>query len=99
MLTNEVSGKKIFIVAQDSEGDFQFRIKYYVGNIETNLNNYDWENNKKYYETIKEYVSNYDYLYLAQINDEFENTFGQYFDKVKLYGLYEINNEKFTLIK
>lgn len=99
LLTNEVFGKKIFIVAQDSEGDFQFRIKYYVGNIETNLNNYDWENNKKYYETIKEYVSNYDYLYLAQINDEFENTFGQYFDKVKLYGLYEINNEKFELIK
>ena len=98
LIKNNVLGSKIFIVAQDSEGDFQYRVKYYAGNIITNQSNYDWDNNISYYESITNYISEFDYIYLAQINEEFEDTFDKIFDDIKLYGLYKISNGQYKLV-
>ena len=98
LIKNNVLDNKILIVAQDSEGDFQYRVKYYAGNITTNQGNYDWDNNISYYESITDYISEFDYIYLAQINDDFDDTFDKIFDDIKLYGLYKISNGQYKLV-
>lgn len=98
LIKHNVLGSKIFVIAQDSEGDFQYRIKYYAGNITTNQSNYNWDNNISYYENIKNYVNEFDYIYLAQINEGFNDTFNKVFDEIKPYGLYKINSENYELL-
>lgn len=98
LIKYNVLGSKVFVIAQDSEGDFQYRIKYYVGNITTNQSNYNWDNSISYYENIKDYVNEFDYIYLAQINEEFDDIFDKVFDEIKPYGLYKINNENYELL-
>lgn len=67
-------GAKVFIVAQNSSGNYQFFLKYYAGPIITNLKYYHWpiQNEKQYgMDEVFEELKQYDYLYLASITDEF----------------------------
>lgn len=98
LINNDVLGKRIFIIAQDSEGEFQYRVKYYTGNIITNQSNFDWDNDILYYKNIKDYVNEFDYIYLAQINEKFNDTFDEVFDDIKPYGLYKINKGEYKLL-
>ncbi len=79
---------KVFIIANDTEGEFNYRIKYYANNITTN-NGYI--NLKEYSDLdIKEITKDYDYIYIAVASDEFINKHQDLFNnKLMLYGLYE----------
>ena len=68
---------KIFLIAQNSNGGYQFYIKYYMNPRVTNLKKYNLpvtkiKDYKKYFdEKIKDYMLQYDYLYLISVDEKF----------------------------
>lgn len=104
---NVKGNKKVFILAQSTSGDYQFFIKYYANPIVTNLNNYNWpnDNTKEYYKSIKKDITKYDYIYIANVNDNFNTNYKFVFNNDIQNGqLYKIdkesdNNYKFILVK
>ncbi len=101
---------KVFVIAQDSQGSYQFTLKYYGGAISTNLKHFSWpitEEEKENYECnfddILEYMKEYDYLYFAQLDDAFIDEYQKVFtgDEIKVGNLYRfsIENQKINLKK
>lgn len=102
---------KVFLIAQDSPGDYQFYVKYYANPIITNLDYFhlpvdDKTNYKDYYDNgMREYMMDYDYVFIANITDEAIKKYSFIFPNkdVKKYQLYKIiktkNNFKLELIK
>lgn len=96
--SNTKKGTKIYIIAEDSVGDYQFYIKYYLDDKTTNLNYFnlptkDIDNYEDYYnDNIKDYIHQFDYLYLAKLNDEFKEKYQFLFDndKIEEGNLYKI---------
>ena len=101
---------KVFIIAQTSEGDYQYFVKYYMNPRITNLkyyslsklknNNYESE----FYKDVNKYMLKYDYLYLANIDDVLKDNYKFLFkEKIKNNQLYKITKEnnkvKLELIK
>lgn len=92
---------KVFIIAQDSDGRFQFYIKYYLDTITTNLHHYNLpvnviDNYEIYFEqNVEDYMLEFDYLYLAQINDKFIERYKFLFEDntIETGKLYKINKE------
>lgn len=92
---------KVFIIAQDSDGRFQFYIKYYLDTITTNLHHYNLPVNviddyEIYFEqNVEDYMLEFDYLYLAQINDKFIERYKFLFEDntIETGKLYKINKE------
>lgn len=101
---NVKGNKKVFILAQSTSGDYQFFIKYYANPIVTNLNNYNWpnDNTKEYYKSIKKDIIKYDYIYIANVNDNFNTNYKFVFNNDVQNGqLYKIDKEsdnKYKLI-
>lgn len=101
---NVKGNKKVFILAQSTSGDYQFFIKYYANPIVTNLNNYNWpnDNTKEYYKSIKKDITKYDYIYIANVNDNFNTNYKFVFNNDVQNGqLYKIDKEsdnKYKLI-
>ena len=95
------SGSKIYIVSQDTVGDYQQMMNYYTDGMYTNkgLGTFNLEDSKE-----KERVSSSSYLYIAKINSDFISKYGSMFDqKIITEGqIYIINkddgNFKFILI-
>ena len=83
---------KVFIVAQNSSGDYQYFIKYYANPILVNTSYYIWpnENSTKYYEEVKKEIEKYDYIYIANIDDEFIKNYGYLFKDIKNQQIYKI---------
>jgi hypothetical protein len=102
---------KIYIIAQNSSGEYQFYIKYYCNPRITNLLYFnlpvdDEIDTKKYFnDNMLEYMKDFDYLYLASIDDNFIEKYSFMFEKEKIEqnGLYKIDynngNIKLTLQK
>lgn len=99
---------RIFLIAQNSTGEFQFFVKYYMNPRVVNRHHYDFpvtnmDDYKEYFEReIKEDMLDFDYVYLAQISDEFKEKYQFLFShsKVKEEQLYKIKKmgTKFELI-
>lgn len=103
---------KVFIVAQNTNGAYQFFIKYYANPIINNMYNYNWpistdEDNKEYYESIKGDIINYDYLYIAVADERFIKNYDFVFTDNKpsedqLYKIVKNSNDedyKLELVK
>ncbi len=97
---------KVFIIAEDTQGEYQYFVKYYANPIITNMTEYNWPtdedtNYEKYYNSIKDKIKDYDYLYIATINDKFNEKYHFVFPSdVKEHQLYKIenNNKEYKLI-
>lgn len=95
---------KVFIVAQNTFGDYQFYVKYYLGTATTNLHYFtlpvDIEDAESYYnENVKEYMNTFDYIYIASITDEYKKLYGFIYDNdIEAGQLYRNENNKFILI-
>lgn len=101
---NVKGNKKVFILAQSTSGDYQFSIKYYANPIVTNLNNYNWpnDNTKEYYKSIKKDITKYDYIYIANVNDNFNTNYKFVFNNDiqngQLYRISKESDNKYKLI-
>lgn len=77
---------KVFVVAQDTVSEYQFYIGYHVGARNINLINYSWpigEDKKEKWNAIHEELQQYDYLFLAVINDDFIKEYSYLFSNKK----------------
>ena len=98
--------KKVFIIAEDTQGEYQYFVKYYANPIITNMKDYNWPTDddtdyRKYYNSIKDKIKDYDYLYIATINDKFNEKYQFVFKtEVKEHQLYKIekNDKEYKLI-
>lgn len=101
---------KVFIIAQNSSGNYQYYIKYYLDSMTTNLQYYSLDVNTEsseeyFYNNVYQYMKDYDYLYLANIDDSFKEEYSFLFDKTnienhQLYKIKKANNKlKFQLIE
>lgn len=103
---NAKKNSKIYIIAQNSSGDYQFYIKYYLDDKTTNLKYYalpilENDNYEEYFNiNVKDYMYKYDYLYLAKIDDSFKEKYSFIFDNnnIKEGNLYKINKSNIKLI-
>lgn len=105
------SNSKIFLIVQNSGGDYQFAVKYYMNPRTTNLKYFSFpidniEDYKAYFDNnIKNYMVEFDYLYVITINDEIWNKYDfilkdNNIEKEQVYKI--INQEKelkFKLMK
>lgn len=97
---------KIYVIAEDSVGDYQFYIKYYLEDKTTNLVYFDLpvkdiENYEDYYnKNIKEYMLKFDYLFLAKLNKEFKEKYSFLFENntIEEGNLYKIEKYPMKLI-
>ena len=103
---NTKSGSKIYIIAEDSPGDYQYYIKYYMDDKTTNLQYYNLpveeiDDYEKYFnENVRGYMSRYDYLYLAKIDDKFKEKYNFLFnEEIKEGNIYKIEESNIKLIK
>ena len=103
---NTENGAKIYIIAEDSVGDYQFYIKYYLDDKITNLNYFDLpvegiDNYEDFFDTnVKEYMNEYNYLYLAKLNEGFKEKYSFLFDNnISEGNLYKIGNNTLELIE
>lgn len=103
LITKKVEKKaKVFIIAPNTSGEYQFYVKYYANPIITNLDYFsfpldDETNYKEFYEkNILKYMSKYDYVYIASITDELIDKYSFVFPNknIKVHQLYRINKEK-----
>lgn len=89
----------IYVIAQDSVGQYQFYVKYYLDKNKTNLHYFnlpvgdevsDYE--EYFNDEVKDYMSEFDYLYLANINNSFVEKYSFLFDnEIENRQLYKIN--------
>ena len=99
---NVEENSKIFIIAQNSTGDHVFYIKYYMDSLTTNLKHFNLpvdniDNYESYFnDNIKDYMLEFDYLYLAEIDDKFIKNYNFIFEDnlIEPGKLYKINKEK-----
>lgn len=96
------NNSKIFLLAQNTEGDYQFAIKYYSNPRITNLYHFnlptkDISNYEQYLKkNIYDYILQFDYLYIVNID---ENTKEKYHffikeNDIEIGKLYRIINAK-----
>ncbi len=100
---------KVFIIAQNSCGDFQYIIQYYSNPRKINIDNFNWEVKKKkdyqeYFDKkINKNILKYDYLYIASLDKKFIDKYNFVFpdDDIKETNLYKIKNDngKVKLVK
>ena len=95
-------GSKVFIVAQNSSGQYQFYVKYFGSPIIVNLNDFNWPMDKDandYYESIKDDIASYDYIYLANIDEDFINKYGFIFNNdIKNQQVFKIVKNNDTIV-
>ena len=94
------SKAKIFIIAQNTSGEYQYFTKYYMNARITNLKKYNLpiekiKNYEEYFDKkVNDYMLKYDYLYLASIDNNFINKYSFIFpnNDIKETNLYKIEN-------
>lgn len=90
-------GSKIFVVYNhDDVDDYPAFMSYYSDNYYTKRNmdlcGEDYSDTSKYNQTISN-LSEYDYIYVANTTESFENYFAFMFDNNIRVGLYKANNK------
>ena len=93
---------KVYVIAQDSVGDYQYFTKYYANPIVVNLKDFNLKKENvtdKYKQKIKDKILKYDYLYLAVIDDKFKENYEELFDGQKIESgcMYKIKDDKILL--
>ncbi len=100
-LMNYVSEKsKVYIVSQNTYGEYQYFTKYYANPITVNVLDFNWplENPDEYYNNIKNELLNYDYIYFASVDDDFINKYGKFFNNdVSFNKIFKIINNNGTI--
>lgn len=95
--------KNVYIIAQDSVGDFQYIVKYYANPINVNLKYFNLKKENvsdEYRNKIKNKILKYDYLFLARSDDKFKENYGSLFeneDDIENECMYEIKDNKIIL--
>ncbi|MBP3255720.1 MAG: hypothetical protein J6M60_04455 [Clostridia bacterium] len=100
MLTSSLPEKaNVFILGDDDDLARQYLIKYYANPITTNIYHYKFDTSsniesEKYINSIKNYIFNYDYLYLKNVDENFIEKYSFLFnDNIVIpETLYTINN-------
>ena len=92
---------KIFLIAQNTDGDYQYAIKYYMNPRLTNLSHFsfpkDLENYKDYFEKyLNDYILEFDYLYIVSIDEETKEKYDFLFkdNSLETEKIYKITNNK-----
>ena len=91
-------GKNVYILAQDTDGFYQFSIKYYANPIITNVYNYSFpltcetDCKELYKKTTMEYMLKFDYLYVYNTTKEVNDKYDFIFKNIKNDGIYKIKN-------
>lgn len=93
------SNDKIFLLSQDTEGIYQFSVKYYANPRITNLIYYELPvEGVNYYEffynDVNDYLLKFDYLYIVNTNDIINEKYDFIFKNIKNDELYKIINNK-----
>lgn len=92
--------KKVYIVAQDTAGEYPYYLKYYLDTSTTNTIKYEFDLDQENYEeyfnnNINNYMLEFDYVYLAKVDLEFMEAYKFLSDdKIDNKGLYKINNRE-----
>ena len=98
-------GDKVYIIAQETDGMYQQYIQYYLNDgIKNNFYDYSFNTEidnvegyfyNNYYDLVKEY----DYVFLAVINDEFKAKYNFLFDdEIVTNGIYKIKKKNNKII-
>lgn len=80
------NNSKVYIISQNSSGEYQYFVKYYMDTNVTNVKYYnlpviDIDDYHEYFsKNINDYMLKYDYLYLAVINDDFKEKYSFLFN-------------------
>ena len=92
---------KIFLIVQNTAGDYQYAIKYYMNPRITNLSNYNFPQEltdyQEYFEKyIKDYMLEFDYLYIVNIEENIKNKYDFFFkdNHLETEKVYKIINNK-----
>lgn len=103
---NTKANTKVFLIAQNTSGEYQFGVKFYLDTQTTNLNSFNLptsniDDYEKYYnENIKEYMLEFDYLYLSKLDESFYQKYHFLFNEpIKENNLYKIDNDKLILME
>ena len=95
--------KKVFLLAEETNGEYQYPIKYYANPIITNKEYFELDDNptKEYKEKLINYMKEYDYLYCIRIKDISRENYKELFNNIEENTLYKIiyKNNKITLEK
>lgn len=108
IISNTEENSSVYIIAQNTDSYYQFFIKYFMDSYNVNLINYNLpiedDENYDYYgyfnNEIKNYMLEYDFLYLANIDENFIKNYSFMFDDittVKNLSLYKINKDNGNL--
>ncbi len=97
---------KVFVIAQNTVGEYQYGINFYLDSQVTNPKYYLFpihgNNYKNFYYDIEDYLFEYDYLFISNIDPIFPELYDFMFDeRPEENNIYKIDkkNHKFILIK
>lgn len=93
---------KVYIIAQNSVGQYQFYLKYYANPIMVNLEDYDLEKEPTddYKSEIKNKIDDYDYLFIASLDGTFFENYSSWFDSDICVGcMYKLENDKYVKLE
>lgn len=89
---------KVYVIAQNTIGDYQYFIKYYADGIIINTMYFSFDEEeqvKKYFQdNIYNYMKDFDYVYLAVVDENFVDNYSFLFGKEDIAEkkLYKINH-------
>jgi len=96
----EDGNAKVFIIAQKSTGA-QYFLQYYATPIKVNSSHYSWntsteDTGKEFKENILPYMTDYDYLYIVDANEEFKEAYCDIIDICPINNgeIFKINRNK-----
>ena len=96
----EDGNAKVFIIAQKSTGA-QYFLQYYATPIKVNSSHYSWntsteDTGKEFKENILPYITDYDYLYIVDANEEFKEAYCAIIDicPINKGEIFKINRNK-----
>lgn len=97
-------GKKVYLLGQNTDGFYQFAVKYYANPIVTNFYHYNLdttcEDCKQLFDAkIKNYMSEFEYLYVLNTTDEVKEKYDFVFSNIENGKIYKIiySNDKIEL--
>jgi len=110
ILSRVQQGDKVYIVAQDSNGVHNVKLKYLLMPIRTSASfgepySFGPADDSGIYssyvdpEDFKDCFDNYDYLYIYKLNPYFIEQYGKYFEQEPVSGgLYRVTDDEFELV-
>ncbi|MBQ8131611.1 MAG: hypothetical protein IJ193_03890 [Bacilli bacterium] len=84
--------KKVFLLAEESGGEYQYPVKYYANPIITNKEYYEWVENPTdiHRQELEDYLKEFDYFYIIRIRENTKNTYSNLLESIEERTLYRI---------